>query len=217
MNSKNICRATKDMHILRASRRFYLELHFNIIVFMRLLIKVLITTLLLLSTSRLSFSYQNGTAISLEHFLVNEKNHRPLLKAISYRVIGVKDGDTIVLLVDGKPLTVRLNHIDCPEKKQDYGSKAKYFVSDRCFDKMITLKHNNKYDRYNRLLAEIILSNGDNLNKELVRNGLAWNYKKYSSDKDYNAIELKARQNKIGIWSYEDPIAPWDWRKKKKK
>src|SRR5690606_27025415 len=76
-----------------------------------------------------------------------------------YKVIGIKDGDTFVLLIDGKEQTVRFAHIDCPEKKQPFGTKAKQFVSDLCFGTSVTLLINqkNKYDRNKRLIAEIIL------------------------------------------------------------
>src|SRR5690606_35698833 len=92
----------------------------------------------------------------------------------AYKVIGIKDGDTFVLLMNGKEQVVRLAHIDCPEKKQPFGSKAKQFASDACFGKQVTLIHNNSYDRNKRLIAEVILKDGRNLNKELVKNGLAW-------------------------------------------
>lgn len=42
------------------------------------------------------------------------------------KVIGIKDGDTISVLHEGKEETIRLNGIDCPEKKQAFGSKI-YF------------------------------------------------------------------------------------------
>lgn len=135
-----------------------------------------------------------------------------------YKVIGIKDGDTFVLLIDGKEQTVRFAHIDCPEKKQPFGNKAKQFVSDLSFGNYVTLEINpkNKYDRNKRLIAEIILEDGRNLNKELVKNGLAWHFKKYSDSDEYAQLEIKARNNKIGIWSEPNPIAPWDWRKPKK-
>ena len=58
-----------------------------------------------------------------------------------YKVIGIKDGDTFVVLIDGKELVIRLEHIDCPEKKQPFGTKAKQFASDLCFGKNVLLKH----------------------------------------------------------------------------
>lgn len=136
----------------------------------------------------------------------------------AYKVIGVKDGDTIVLLMDSTEQVVRFSHVDCPEKKQPFGTKAKQFVSDKCFGTYVTLivDEKNKYDRYKRLIAEVVLENGENLNKELVKNGLAWHFKKYSESEEYAELENQARANKIGIWSESNPIAPWDWRKPKK-
>ena len=131
-----------------------------------------------------------------------------------YKVIGIKDGDTFVLLIDGKEQVVRFAHVDCPEKKQPFGNKAKQFVSEMCFGKYVTLIHHNKYDRNKRLIAEVILQDGTNINKELIKNGLAWHFKKYSKDTEYAEPELQARQNKIGLWSDTiEPIAPWEWRK----
>lgn len=137
----------------------------------------------------------------------------------AYKVIGVKDGDTIVLLMDTTEQVVRFSHVDCPEKKQPFGTKAKQFVSDKCFGTYVTLivDEKNKYDRYKRLIAEVVLENGENLNKELVKNGLAWHFKKYSESEEYAELENQARANQIGIWSEPSPIAPWDWRKPKKK
>lgn len=131
-----------------------------------------------------------------------------------YKVIGIKDGDTFVVLMDGKEQVIRLEHIDCPEKKQPFGNKAKQFASDLCFGKYVQLNDKKKYDRNKRLISEIILTNGINVNKELVCNGLAWHFKKYSKDSDYSELEISARNNQIRIWSEPNPIAPWDWRKK---
>jgi endonuclease YncB( thermonuclease family) len=134
-----------------------------------------------------------------------------------YKVIGIKDGDTFVILIDGKEQVIRLEHIDCPEKKQPFGTKAKQFASDLCFGKNVLLNHNNKFDRNKRLIAEVILNNGININKELVSKGLAWHFKKYSDNQEYAKLEIDARNKQVGIWSEPNPIAPWDWRKLKSK
>lgn len=135
----------------------------------------------------------------------------------SYKVIGIKDGDTVEILMDGKPQVVRLSHIDCPEKKQPFGNNAKQFASDLCFGKKVKLSTGWKKDRNKRLLAEIILSNGKNLNKELVKNGLAWHYKRYSKDNSYDDLEKQARKQKLGLWKEKKQVSPWEWRKSRKK
>ncbi len=133
----------------------------------------------------------------------------------TYKVIGIKDGDTFILLIDGKEQTVRLAHIDCPEKRQPFGGNAKQFVSKLCFGAYVSLVINdkNKFDRNKRLIAEVILLDGRNLNKELVKNGLAWHFRRYSDSKEYAQLENEARANRIGLWSEKNPIAPWYWRK----
>ena len=134
----------------------------------------------------------------------------------TYKVIGIKDGDTVSLLMDGKEQTVRLAHIDCPEKKQPYGTKAKDMISVLCFGKMVSLKGDGKRDRNGRLIAELLLPNGINVNKTLVKAGLAWHFKKYSKDEIYAQLEIEARNKKVGLWKEKTPVSPWNWRKMKK-
>ncbi|MGI9191732.1 MAG: thermonuclease family protein [Chitinophagaceae bacterium] len=129
-------------------------------------------------------------------------------------VVAIKDGDTYEVLNNGKAQTIRLAHIDCPEKKQAFGSKAKMFASNLCFGKIVIVSSEGKMDRYKRLIAEVLLQDGTNVNQELVKNGLAWHFKKYSDSKEYAELEIQARNNKVGLWRESNPIAPWDWRRK---
>ena len=134
-------------------------------------------------------------------------------KTFQAKVVGIKDGDTFKVLYNNSEITIRLNHIDCPEKNQPYGKNAKWKASELCFGKIVKIVSNGKKDRYKRLIAEVYFNN-ININKELVKNGLAWHFKKYSSDVEYAKIERQARKSKVGLWKEKNPIAPWDWRKK---
>ncbi len=116
-----------------------------------------------------------------------------------YKIIDIKDGDTFLVLIDGKEKIIRLEHIDCPEKKQPFGTKAKQFASDLCFGKNVQLNHNNKYDSDKRLILEVILDNGEKKHKELVINGFAWHYKKYSNNNEYAELEIEERNILNGI------------------
>lgn len=133
------------------------------------------------------------------------------------KVVGVKDGDTIVVLLEGNVQeTIRLAHVDCPEKKQAFGMRAKQFASDFCFGKTVKIVETARRDRSGRMIA-LVYVNNKCLNQALVSNGLAWHFKKYSKDMSYDVLEQKARVAKIGLWLDPNPIAPWDWRKSKKK
>ncbi len=63
-----------------------------------------------------------------------------IIQNIQGKVVGVSDGDTITILTkDNIQIKVRLEGIDCPEKKQAFGQKAKQFTSDMSFGKIVTL------------------------------------------------------------------------------
>ncbi|ALI99840.1 thermonuclease family protein [Rufibacter tibetensis] len=132
-----------------------------------------------------------------------------------YKVIAIKDGDTVELLKDGKPLRVRLQGVDCPEKNQDYGTRARQFTSDLVFGKFVQLVVQD-VDRYGRTVGEIILPDGRSLNQELVKNGFAWHYTAYSKDQELARLEAEARAEKRGLWEGPSPQAPWEFRQSRR-
>lgn len=135
------------------------------------------------------------------------------LETISGKVVGVSDGDTIVVLLsDNRELRVRLEGIDCPEKKQDFGEKAKQATATLCWNKEVKIIKSGT-DKYGRTLGFVYVDDMC-VNEELLKMGLAWHYKKYNSDPHYSQLEKNARERKVGLWSQPDPEAPWDFRHK---
>lgn len=159
-------------------------------------------------------TYKPIIAFLLFLFSCNSHTTQELPEEISGKVIGIKDGDTIEIIYKEAPLIIRLAHIDCPEIKrgQPFGKAAKQFTSDLCFGKVVTVLNKNEFDSYDRLIGVIINPTDDTVNLELVKAGLAWHYKKYSSDILYSGTEAIAKEKKIGVWADNNPIAPWDWR-----
>lgn len=133
------------------------------------------------------------------------------------KVIGIKDGDTFEVLYDSIPEKVRLAEIDCPEKSQPFGKNARQYASELCFGKTVTVISDGKRDRYKRVVGTITTADGINVNEELVRAGLAWHYEQYSHNKELSIIEAEARHAERGLWADKDPMAPWDWRRQKRK
>lgn len=135
--------------------------------------------------------------------------------SLKCEIIRIVDGDTAELLYNGElPLMLRLQHIDAPEKrgKQAFGNKAKQILSDLCFGQEVTIITDGDFDMGGRLIGEIINENGLNVNKEMVRLGYAWHFKKYSEDMSYDILEKEARNNRSGLWQEPNPVAPWDFR-----
>lgn len=138
---------------------------------------------------------------------------------ISGKVVSISDGDTITIL-DGNMTQhrIRIYGVDCPENHQDYGQKAKQFTSDLVFGKMVEVKVMDT-DRYGRKVG-IINVDGKCLNEELVKNGMAWFYGQYckvSFCSQWKQYQEEARIGKIGLWSMQNHIPPWEFRSKQVK
>lgn len=128
-------------------------------------------------------------------------------------VIAVLDGDTLEVLHNQLPERIRLYGIDCPEKAQAFGQKAKRVTSALVFGKEVMLQSHGK-DKYKRTLADVLLPDGTNVNHELVKDGWCWWYRKYApGDTVLEESEKDARGGRKGLWADPHPVPPWEWRK----
>lgn len=132
------------------------------------------------------------------------------------KVIGIADGDTITILHGGKPEKVRIAGIDCPERKQPFGEKAKLTTSRLVYGKVVDV-HTQKKDRYGRTIADVLFASNRNLSHELLRNGFAWWYQSLAPKQlELGRLQWYAKSRRIGLWIDPAPIAPWNFRLKKK-
>ncbi len=128
------------------------------------------------------------------------------------KVIKIKDGDTLIILDENNMQhTIRVADVDCPEKAQPFGNKAKQFTSKEVFGKLVNIQKKN-IDKYGRIIGYVLYEN-KNLSLELLKNGYAWHYKYYSKDLKMDKLEKYARANKKGLWIEKAPINPYKWRK----
>ncbi len=133
---------------------------------------------------------------------------------IRAKVVGVKDGDTVVVLDSlNNQITLRLAEVDCPEKSQPFGTKAKQFTSDHIYLKTIKYIVTDT-DRYGRSIAMIYYDTDNKyLSAEIIKAGMGWHYKRYSTSKELATFEDNAKKDKIGLWVDSSPVAPWEFRK----
>ncbi len=94
-------------------------------------------------------------------------------------VVRVLNGETIEVLHNNRAERIRLNGIDCPEKGQAYGNRAKQAASELVFGKEVTLQTFG-LDKYGRIIADVLLPDGTNINHTLVKDGWCWWYRKYA-------------------------------------
>lgn len=128
-----------------------------------------------------------------------------------YKVARVVDGDTIRVYIDGKEETVRLLAIDTPETKdprkpvQCFGSKATEKMTQLVAGKYVRLERDQQQpdkDRYSRLLRYIYLEDGTLVNAEMVKQGFAFAYTRFPTDKleEFRKYEKQAREAGLGLW-----------------
>ena len=151
--------------------------------------------------------------IALSLFSCSTKKRRP--QHGEGNVVKILDGDTYDVMVNGIQTRIRMYGIDAPEKGMDFYKVSKDYLASLCQGNEIRIEKTDT-DRYGRTIARSYLPDGRELGAEMIKAGLAWHFKKYSSDQDLAQFEIQARENKIGLWINDNPIAPWDYRKSKR-
>jgi len=144
----------------------------------------------------------------------------PLSTAYSWHgyVVKVLDGDSLRVKRGREIIEIRLYGIDCPEWGQDYGNRAKRYTKAKMYKRTVNVEPRD-VDRYGRIVA-LVSSAGRLVNRELVRDGLAWMYPKYCKEQplcsELKKLENKAKNRRQGLWRAKDPVSPWQWKRQKK-
>lgn len=130
-------------------------------------------------------------------------------------VSNVFDGDTIVVVLDGRQVTIRLIGVDTPETGrpdtpvQFYGPEASDFTRSNLLGKQVRLEFEapdrpgGAMDKYGRTLAYVFTGDGTNFNLELVRLGYGRAYTKYpfQYQRAFEKAEKAARKAGLGMWN----------------
>jgi endonuclease YncB( thermonuclease family) len=129
-------------------------------------------------------------------------NVRPLVgRDFQAHVVSIVDGDTVDVTVEGVgKFRIRLDGIDTPERGEPFYARAANFTRVLVFDKNVRAQGRD-VDRYGRLVARLVASDGSDLSAAIVQAGLACHYKEYSSDAILAASETSARQGGMGFWA----------------
>lgn len=159
-------------------------------------------------------SYENVFSYSVpEYTFANTED------LISCELIRVVDGDTIVVMFEGKQMKVRFIGVNTPEsvtgnsnRDTQEGVSASEFTKNLLSNSDIVYIEldKGKYDKYDRLLAYVYTEDGVQINALLLQNGLARTmfYKpNYKYQTEFNEIQDYAKSNKIGFWGINNGSA----------
>ena len=116
----------------------------------------------------------------------------PKLYTVSGRAY-VIDGDTIRV----QKTQIRLFGIDAPELNHPYGVKAKWAMVNLCKGQVITAEI-TAVDEYGRTVAKCTLPDGRDLSAEMVKQGMAIDWSKYSGG-IYRSMETPDARKKLWL------------------
>lgn len=143
-------------------------------------------------------------------------------KELTGRVTDVPSGDTIIVTDDkNKRYKVYLLGIDAPEMKQPFGKISRDYLDRLLFARNYQVKVViKKRTRAKNIVGTVFAADMNSsqyadINGMMVMAGYAWANPRTS--KQYVSIEKIARNRKVGLWDQKNPIAPWKWRKGKRK
>jgi micrococcal nuclease len=122
-------------------------------------------------------------------------------------VTRVSDGDTLWVKVgEAKPIKLRLQGIDAPERCQLWGVQAKAALEAKVLHQRVRITTRAK-DDYQRTLGNVFLGSAD-VSAWLVSQGHAWSYRYRRSLGPYAEEEQQARAARRGLFSLGDPMQP---------
>ncbi len=128
-------------------------------------------------------------------------------------VVRVVDGDTLWLRADAagsgkfaKPIKLRLQGIDAPERCQAGGAQATAALSERVLHQRVQV-HTRAKDDYQRTLGNLLL-NGEDISEWMVLQGHAWSYHYRHSHGPYADQEQAARGARRGLFADAAAVEP---------
>ena len=131
-------------------------------------------------------------------------------------VIGISDGDTFKGLTQDKvEINFRVYGIDAPERRQAFSDKSKKYLADLISGKKVGIVVQKKSDGWGRPVVWVYTPDGKDVSAEMLKAGMAWHFKRYDKSEDYAMMESIAKENRVGLWRDNNPVAPWDFRKNK--
>jgi endonuclease YncB( thermonuclease family) len=129
------------------------------------------------------------------------------------KVIRVVDGDTFEIINNGKKQTCRLENIDAPELKQNFGTNSRDSLQQLILGKELQINIITT-DIYGRNVVKAVINN-QSIDKIMVQNGWAWHYTLYSNNLELEIDMNNAITNRKGLWACgkEAVCPPWYYRK----
>jgi len=135
------------------------------------------------------------------------------VNTVAAKVLRVVDGDTIHVSLNNKDITIRMIGIDTPETVdprkpvQCFGKEASNHAHQLLDGATVYLEQDSSqgdYDKYNRLLSYIWMSDGRLFNQVMIAEGYAFEYTynlPYKYQSQFKDDQHNAQSQQLGLWA----------------
>ena len=131
----------------------------------------------------------------------------------------VSDGDTLWVRLDpatqaerARPIKLRLQGLDAPERCQPGGPQAQAALESRVLHRRVQVT-TRATDDYGRRIGQLWL-HGEDVGTWMVLHGHAWSQRYRRSAGPYAAQEQQARAARRGVFAPGDALEPWVFRQR---
>ena len=139
----------------------------------------------------------------------------------AFPVVKVISGDELIIRDErGIEQTVSLLGVDAPDPPVGYWSaQAAEYLTNRTRGRTVIISFDTTRSRDSRgnLLAYVFITDGDNLNLDIIRDGQAYadRRKQHTLKSQFSTVETEARKKPRGLWKelkFEDmPVWRQEW------
>jgi endonuclease YncB( thermonuclease family) len=125
-------------------------------------------------------------------------------------VVGVAEGDTLMVRVEDHLLKMHIAGIDAPEPGQPYSERARQSLTEVCGNRPATIDDFGVAKE--RRIFGRIECDGVDAAAEQVRRGMAWvTTRSAPADSPLFGLQAEARAAERGLWSDPGAQPPWEW------
>ena len=130
-------------------------------------------------------------------------------------VVRVIDGDTLVVQDAAKKrYVVRLAAIDAPEAKQRFWRASARSLAGLCYRKSATVDWSERQGKH---YLGYVACAGKDANAEQLKRGMAWASPQSTQPTSaFYELETYARLRRIGLWTDDNAVPPWEFAAKKR-
>lgn len=130
---------------------------------------------------------------------------------IQGKVVGVKAGNALEILSQGRHYGVKLHGIGCPARNESFGKASRRFVADLVFMADVTLEI-TAAESDGSFLGKVVLADGKDLGAEMIKSGMAWwNAQANPEESGLARLEKNARETYAGLWATPEDQNDTDW------